>query len=81
MLFINNPFIPKFVSNHEINLLKKILFNEFAQPFYFNKIIFENSTKVRMTHFDISVSNVNAAEIINLGKKRRKEGRKEGETS
>ena len=37
-----------------------------------NKIIFENSTKVRMTHFDISVSNVNAAEIINLGKKRRK---------
>ena len=42
---------------------KELLFKKFVHPFHSLQITLENSTKVRMTHFNIPLT-VNAAEII-----------------
>ena len=43
---------------------KEILFKKFVPRFNLLKVTFENSKKVRFTHFNISVE-VNASETIN----------------
>ena len=44
---------------------KETLFKKFADQFHLLRIIFDNNTKVRMNHFDISVS-VNADRDIKM---------------
>ena len=43
-------------------LITEILFNKYDHRLHTLKITFQNRTKVRITHFNVSVS-VNAAEI------------------
>ena len=35
---------------------KETLFNKFADPFHFLKMIFEKSTKLRMIYFNVAVN-------------------------
>ena len=64
LLIVNNPRIPKHFSYREINLLKKIA-SELSPSVSLPKKIFENSSKVGMIYFNISVAE-NATEIIKL---------------
>ena len=55
--------IPNFFSYTDILLFTKMFSKKFPHPFYSLKMTFENRTKDRVIH--INISTVNAAEINN----------------